>query len=73
MLSDPERCVQVGAQNAGKSSLINAMRRAVGHGKPREELTTAPLPGTTLGVFISGPMQPSCPEGPACWSDLDLT
>lgn len=40
---------QVGAQNAGKSSLINAMKRAVRHGKPRNELTTAALPGTTLG------------------------
>lgn len=44
-------CTQVGAQNAGKSSLINAMRRAVGHRRPQEELTTAALPGTTLGVF----------------------
>ena len=42
--------VQVGAQNAGKSSLVNAMRRAVGHRKPREELTTAAMPGTTLGA-----------------------
>ena len=42
-------CRQVGAQNAGKSSLINAMRRAVGYGKPKNELTTAALPGTTLG------------------------
>ena len=46
-------CVQVGAQNAGKSSLINAMRRAVGRKRPQEELTTAPLPGTTLGAFLS--------------------
>ena len=46
-------CMQVGAQNAGKSSLINAMRRAVGHKRPQEELTTAPLPGTTLGVLHS--------------------
>ena len=29
-------CRQVGAQNAGKSSLINAMRRAVGYGKPKK-------------------------------------
>ena len=43
-------CQQVGAQNAGKSSLINAMKRAVRHGKPRNELTTAALPGTTLGT-----------------------
>lgn len=41
--------LQVGAQNAGKSSLINAMKRAVGHGNPKQELTTAALPGTTLG------------------------
>ena len=43
-------CDQVGAQNAGKSSLINAMKRAVRREKPRNELTTAALPGTTLGV-----------------------
>ena len=41
---------QVGAQNAGKSSLINAMRRAVGKGDIKAELTTAALPGTTLGA-----------------------
>jgi hypothetical protein len=36
------------AQNAGKSSLINAMRAAAR--LPREkDVTTAPLPGTTLG------------------------
>ncbi|CAL5226853.1 g9719 [Coccomyxa viridis] len=51
----------VGAQNAGKSSLINAMRRAVGHRKPQEELTTAPLPGTTLGMLkVPGLMPARC-------------
>jgi hypothetical protein len=41
---------QVGAQNAGKSSLINAMRKSVGRGGASKEITTAPLPGTTLGT-----------------------
>lgn len=36
-------------QNAGKSSLINAMRQAVGLGRDRN-ITTASLPGTTLGT-----------------------
>lgn len=39
----------MGAQNAGKSSLINAMRNCVGRSDPNKELTTAALPGTTLG------------------------
>jgi GTP-binding protein EngB required for normal cell division len=39
----------VGAQNAGKSSLINAMRRAAGLPAGRH-VTAAALPGTTLGV-----------------------
>ena len=47
--------MQVGAQNAGKSSLINAMRRAVGHKKPREDLTIAAMPGTTLGAQDTAP------------------
>ncbi|CAG9467096.1 unnamed protein product [Pedinophyceae sp. YPF-701] len=38
----------VGAQNAGKSSLINAMRRQRGL---RARITAAPLPGTTLGLI----------------------
>lgn len=43
----------VGAQNAGKSSLVNAMRRAA-TGKSNvdeglKDITVAPLPGTTLG------------------------
>ena len=42
---------QVGAQNAGKSSLINAMRRAVGKGDVKAEITTAAVPGTTLGAL----------------------
>lgn len=40
----------VGAQNAGKSSLINAMRRSVGLSVDARKVTTAPLPGTTLGI-----------------------
>ncbi|KAK9844801.1 hypothetical protein WJX74_007024 [Apatococcus lobatus] len=40
----------VGAQNAGKSSLINAMRRA--QGRPESgSLTTAWVPGTTVGML----------------------
>lgn len=38
----------VGAQNAGKSSLINAMQRLSGF-KDSQQLTTAAHPGTTLG------------------------
>ena len=41
---------QVGAQNAGKSSLINAMRRVVGKKSKTKDVTTAPLLGTTLGA-----------------------
>ena len=37
----------VGAQNAGKSTLLNSLRRE--KGLP-ETLTIAPLPGTTLGL-----------------------
>jgi ribosome biogenesis GTPase A len=49
----------VGAQNAGKSSLINAMRSAVG--LPRErKVTVAPVPGTTLGVI---PVPSLLPQG----------
>ncbi len=58
---DPMYNEQVGAQNAGKSSLINAMKRAVRHGKPRNELTTAALPGTTLGEnSCTSSALPSC-------------
>ena len=40
-------------QNAGKSSLINAMRQAAR--LPRDkDVTTAPLPGTTLGELGVG-------------------
>lgn len=39
----------IGAQNAGKSSLINAMRNAVGL-SPGRTVTVAPVPGTTLGI-----------------------
>ena len=48
-------CV-VAVQNAGKSSLINAMRQAVGLGSGRN-ITTAALPGTTLGAG-SAPCRP---------------
>ena len=45
-------------QNAGKSSLINAMRQAAR--LPREkDVTTAPLPGTTLG---ERPGWPACSD-----------
>ncbi|GAB4820166.1 hypothetical protein N2152v2_007212 [Parachlorella kessleri] len=48
----------VGAQNAGKSSLINAMRGVAGLGKERN-VTAAPLPGTTLGmVTVPGLLPP---------------
>lgn len=43
----------VGAQNAGKSSLINAMRAVAGLGEERN-VTAAPLPGTTLGARGAG-------------------
>ena len=41
----------IGAQNAGKSSLLNAMRRTTGQRSQQtmDEITAAPLPGTTLG------------------------
>ena len=38
----------VGAQNAGKSSLINAMQRLTGL-QGNQQITTAAHPGTTLG------------------------
>jgi ribosome biogenesis GTPase A len=41
----------VGAQNAGKSSLVNALRAAAGLPRSRD-VTAAPLPGTTLGVVL---------------------
>ena len=49
----------VGAQNAGKSSLLNAFRAAVGKDGPAA--TAAPLPGTTLGVIrVRGLTPPGC-------------
>ena len=49
----------VGAQNAGKSSLLNAMRKSVGL-KP-STVTAAHLPGTTLGmVNVSGLVPKGC-------------
>lgn len=41
----------VGAQNAGKSSLINALKREAGTLECTAPLTTAALPGTTLGMI----------------------
>ena len=38
----------VGAQNAGKSSLINAMQKLAG-AKASQQITTAAQPGTNLG------------------------
>jgi ribosome biogenesis GTPase A len=40
----------VGAQNAGKSSLLNALKRVAGSLEATAVLTTAALPGTTLGT-----------------------
>eukprot|EP00892_Ulva_mutabilis_P011265 jgi/Ulvmu1/8510/UM044_0044.1 len=40
----------IGAQNAGKSSLLNALRYRAGTAEATAALTTAPLPGTTLDV-----------------------
>lgn len=49
----------VGAQNAGKSSLINAMKRAAGIHRDSQEVTAAPMPGTTLGVVpVTGGLVP---------------
>lgn len=47
----------IGAQNAGKSSLINAMQNLVdpNSSKKRRHLTEAAIPGTTLGILqLSG-------------------
>lgn len=41
----------VGAQNAGKSTLINAIGKLVGGGEKVTHLTEAPVPGTTLGIL----------------------
>ena len=40
----------VGAQNAGKSSLLNALKRNAGMAEASAPLTTAALPGTTLSL-----------------------
>lgn len=47
----------VGAQNAGKSSLINAMQKLAGISS-KQQVTTAALPGTTLGKFSMLPCVP---------------
>ena len=49
----------VGAQNAGKSSLISAMKKLGGTSGKREP-TVAPMPGTTLGLLNV----PGLPLGP---------
>eukprot|EP00878_Enallax_costatus_P040541 GHUV01046847.1.p1 GENE.GHUV01046847.1~~GHUV01046847.1.p1 ORF type:complete len:471 (+),score=122.78 GHUV01046847.1:943-2355(+) len=49
----------VGVQNAGKSSLINAMKKLGGTGG-KGEPTVAPIPGTTLGLL----RVPGIPLGP---------
>ncbi|KAH7435574.1 hypothetical protein KP509_06G070100 [Ceratopteris richardii] len=48
----------IGAQNAGKSSLINALSK-VEEGAPLTQLTEAPLPGTTLGLVRLGGILPA--------------
>ena len=50
----------IGAQNAGKSSLINSLRRCAKLPQTHD-LTTAVVPGTTLGTCV-------CVLG--CWFDL---
>ncbi|KAF5748803.1 hypothetical protein HS088_TW04G00763 [Tripterygium wilfordii] len=40
----------IGAQNAGKSTLLNAIAKCVGEGRAISHLTEAPVPGTTLGI-----------------------
>jgi 50S ribosome-binding GTPase len=41
----------IGAQNAGKSSLLNALRWQAGSAERTAPLTTAALPGTTLALL----------------------
>jgi ribosome biogenesis GTPase A len=40
----------VGAQNAGKSSVVNALKYHAGTRDASPQLTTAPYPGTTLDM-----------------------
>lgn len=42
----------IGAQNAGKSSVINTMKYHAGTRNATAALTTAPLPGTTLDMVM---------------------
>lgn len=44
-------CWVVGAQNAGKSSLINSLAKFAGEKRKKTVLTEAAVPGTTLGVL----------------------
>ncbi|KAK4608004.1 hypothetical protein RGQ29_001719 [Quercus rubra] len=41
----------IGAQNAGKSTLLNSIGKHVGEGGKITHLTEAPVPGTTLGII----------------------
>ncbi|KAK2080751.1 hypothetical protein QBZ16_000605 [Prototheca wickerhamii] len=67
LLADLQRAVGergdvyvVGAQNAGKSSLINAMRGAAGLSRAHD-VTAAPAPGTTLGLLrVPGLLPAGC-------------
>ena len=46
----------IGAQNAGKSTLINSIRKHVGEGGGKiTHLTEAPVPGTTFGKLFDTP------------------
>ena len=44
-------CWVVGAQNAGKSSLINSLAKFAGEERKKTALTEAAVPGTTIGVL----------------------
>ena len=66
----------IGAQNAGKSSLINAMRKTV-KSRSEKEVTAAPVPGTTIGIVnvSGGIVPPGCDmlDTPGVKHDYQLT